>query len=308
MLVEIALSAPLLQALPPVPLTMLERAVDPRVLREWLAKLDQRLAKRPTDHGLLMKRADLLRALGDLGAAAAIYREFAETGEQARFSTILDGGIPDWTDSAGPAPFVRLSKVLTAKEQLQLWQEVQKSQSTLRAASVGNGLEGRIDTDVRQADRLSDTQRVHGWFLPRLEAVIERSGAVARLGLEMIPAGKRELQVTNHGHGGFFHMHRDTGEGQTGLRGLTYVYYFHREPSRFTGGDLLLFDQTVTGERADIVSFTRLAPQPNSVILFRPDRLHAVTRIFSDSTDPLDGRWTVNGWFHQLRLDSVTAS
>ena len=113
-----------------------------------------------------------------------------------------------------------------------------------------------------------------------------------------------ESQLTASNDGDFFKIHRDTdaiGEGKG--REITYVYYFHRYPKRFIGGELVLYDGKVenhTYERAD--SYTVIEPRQNSIVFFLSGCLHEVLPIRCPSLAFQDSRFTVNGWVHRQRM------
>jgi SM-20-related protein len=156
----------------------------------------------------------------------------------------------------------------------------------------------RIDGAFRDAHRLDQPDAIGVWFLPWLEAMIVREALLSRRGLAPFQVGVRELQVTRHGDGGFFSVHTDAAAYPATLawsRHLTFIYYFHRLPRGFSGGDLPLFDAAAGGD----FSFTRIDPAHNPLVLFQSTRLHTVTRVYCPSDDPLEGRWTVNGWLNR---------
>ena len=287
---------------------LLERLTEPSTLLKLLASAEGRLECTPGDPVLRRRRAEFLRALGDLDGAldayAALSAEGAGDEATGRCAAVLSGRTP--VDGPGPglAPFVRVEGLLNADQLALLWRTVSGPDACLQAAGVFGEGGPTINPGVRQARIMEHTEALSGWFLPIVEAVIDREHALSRLGLSPFAVTRRELQVTRHEAGGFYRMHRDAGP-KASSRYLTYVYYFHREPRRFTGGDLLLFDQTAGGARSDLTAFTRIRPIHNSMLLFASDRLHAVSRVEADGPDPLDGRWTVNGWLHRAPLCAV---
>ena len=289
--------APASHRLPP---TLVERMTQPAVLVQFLAGLEARLT--PTDRIGLHRRASLLRGLGRGAEAAEAYRALLasdpdDRGAQAGAAIFTGAPLPE--GAQGPTPFVQLADVLSADQQERLWQSLTEDSASLTPAGVyTGGTLPRVDGETRVAQLLERADSVRAWFLPWLEDVITRAEILPRLGLAPFVVGKRELQVTGHSDGGFFSVHSDASanpDAPTWARHLTFIYYFHRLPRHFTGGDLLLFDPPSSGD----LSFTRIDPTHNSLVFFQSNQLHTVTRVQSSSTDPLDGRWTVNGWLHQ---------
>ena len=105
------------------------------------------------------------------------------------------------------------------------------------------------------------------------------------------------LQVRTYQAGQFYTAHTDFDDGDPTPREINYVYYLHRQPKSFTGGDLLLHDGVAAK------AFTRIEPLDNSIILF-PSRIpHEVTLVECDPGDFGAGRFTVNGGLRKRRAD-----
>lgn len=287
-------------SLAPSPVALrFERTAQPAALKQWLAAVDLRLQAAPGDRNLMRYRANLLRGLGDFGPARQAYRELAGDEMADRAAAILAGEPLSWIDKAGPVPFALFEGFLDEDQQRRLWETAAGPQASFAPAAVKNTQGVRVDADRQRGQTLRGSMPVKAWFMPHLEALVEREQVLARLGVAPFEIGAREMQVTRHDDGGFLWMHRDSGPANP-LRRVTFVYYFHREPRGFEGGDLLLFDQTVERVRSEILAFTRIAPNHNSLIVFPSDRLHAVTRVTGTGSNPLDSRWTVSGWLNGL--------
>jgi SM-20-related protein len=274
----------------------LDRMAQPQVLKQWLQAVEQRLAQNPADRGLMKYRAHLLRGLGELADAREAYAALAQDEEAARALGVLSGGPVTWTDGAGPVPFVRVEGFLDEGQLRRLWETATGPAADFAPGMVKNHEGYKLHPHQRVAEVLQDADPVKAWFLPLVEALVDSGTVLPRLGVAPFEVGRRELQMTRQAEGGFLWTHRDVGPANPHRR-VTYIYYFHREPRRFGGGDLLLFDQTADKVRSDAVAFTRIDPTHNSLIVFPADRLHAVTRV-TGIDDPLEGRWTVNGWLN----------
>lgn len=272
-----------------------ERAVHPDVLRAWLTQVEAALALRPDDVALTWRKAGLLRGLGRLDDAADTYAVLQSPSADA-LAALLRGTVEGKAGVEGPSRFVRIRDVLSTEEYRTLWTLVEGSDA-LTPAFINQAV---LDQQRRKSALLYDPPALRPWFLNKLRALIEREKVLERLGIPDFPPGLAEVQVTRHLDGDFFRLHRDAGRPNlpSSSRRLTYVYYFHRMPRLFQGGDLLLCDQGPDGGRTPELGITRLEPLDNSLILFAADRLHAVTPVTMTSNDPLAGRWTVNGWLH----------
>jgi hypothetical protein len=68
-----------------------------------------------------------------------------------------------------------------------------------------------------------------------------------------------ESQLTAAGPGHFFMLHADAGPENT--RTLSCIYYFHREPRGFAGGELRLYDSMEQGgDRRAAETFEAIEP------------------------------------------------
>jgi Rps23 Pro-64 3,4-dihydroxylase Tpa1-like proline 4-hydroxylase len=270
------------------------RATDPAFLAKCLELVDFRLKTAALDRQLAMIRAQLLRGLGDLDGALDAYAALAGDPAADRNLAILSGASLPLDDGLGPVPFVRRENFLDARQQQDLWDAV--AAADFRDASTSHSDGVRVDFGFRIAKEMRGIRPIRSWFLPLLKRAVGPP-LLASLGIAAFEPGDWEMSVTRHDDGGVLRIHRDRG-AINHLRALSYVFYFHREPRRYSGGDLLLFDETDRNAPRDLTAFTRLAPLNNSLVFFSPDRLHCVTQIRADP-DPRNARWTINGWLRK---------
>jgi 2-oxoglutarate-Fe(II)-dependent oxygenase superfamily protein len=282
-----------------------DRLRDPGLQRALLHQIEQRLAACPSDARLLRFAGELARTAGDLAVAArhfASLAEFARDDEHASVLARLLSGDP--APAAGlrstrrPVPFVRVEKLLPPATLEAIWTELERLQAGLIPNWIGVDDTKKIDPDLRHSSRVADSGGIAPLILPHIVEAIERSRALSLLGLDRLRLGSPDLSVTVHGHGGVFRPHCDIGSGGPRRR-LTYIYYIHKVPRRFSGGDLLLFDDDGDGGTFHDFAYTRIAPTHNSLILFPSDRVHGVTEVDCPDPDLMAARWTINGWLHE---------
>lgn len=266
------------------------------------AVLRQRLETNPTDSDSASKLAEICRQKGLLEEALNLYRRFNELHpdslRRALLCMILAGeDIPDSLVLHGlrPAPWVRITNFLTKARQEEIWELVDKKRSRFKeSVIVGDGVNKKKRSSMVLYDDHLD--QISPWFLARVESTL--SGSWSRLQVKPFETDQSEIQLTRHMDGAFFKIHTDAGDKQgTETRKVTYVYYFHRLPRQFEGGDLLLYD-TDTDVGGQSVGFTRLSPQHNSIVLFPSHFWHQVTPLRCASDDFEAGRFTLNGWLH----------
>jgi len=108
---------------------------------------------------------------------------------------------------------------------------------------------------------------------------------------------KLETQLTTHNDGGYYRIHNDNGTPSTVTRVMTYVYYFHRQPVAFKGGQIRLYDSRVEfGASRPAETFVEVNPVNNMLLLFPSRVMHEVLPTYSSSGAFADGRFTLNGW------------
>lgn len=124
------------------------------------------------------------------------------------------------------------------------------------------------------------------------------------LGVEPFAVARTELQLIAHGNDAFYRAHIDTAAGPNGLlepsvRILSAVYYFHRQPKGFTGGELSLF-QFGKGDEAE-----HIAPLHNRLVVFPSFARHEVRKVVCPSGLFEDSRFSINCWLHKQRSEQL---
>ncbi|WP_420485300.1 2OG-Fe(II) oxygenase [Iningainema tapete] len=99
--------------------------------------------------------------------------------------------------------------------------------------------------------------------------------------------GVIESQITSSNDQDYFKSHLDASI-DCPKRVLSYVYYFHKQPKAFTGGQLALHHNITT----------LIEPLNNSLICFPSTCLHEVLTVQCPSKIFSDGRFTLNGWIN----------
>ena len=109
-----------------------------------------------------------------------------------------------------------------------------------------------------------------------------------------------ESQLTASNDGDYFRVHNDNSQANWPSREITYVYFFHREPRPFSGGELVLYDsREEDGFSEPVAVRKRLTPQQNTIVFFDSSVLHEVTPVRCPSQHFADSRFTLNGWLHR---------
>ncbi|MYQ83805.1 oxygenase [Streptomyces sp. SID4936] len=104
-----------------------------------------------------------------------------------------------------------------------------------------------------------------------------------------------------HNDGDFYRPHQDTSAEFSPRRLLTFVYYLHRTPRPFDGGELRVFDaalplHTDTTGKWEERTWRDWEPEHDSIVFFPPTAWHEVRPVGCPSKRHADSRFAVNGW------------
>jgi SM-20-related protein len=161
-----------------------------------------------------------------------------------------------------------------------------------------NGEPGMIAYDHRRSRVLLDLGKHEAVILDRIRGVLPK--VLDRLGIEEFPVTHTEVQITSSNDGDFFRAHSDDSDEMIASRRITFVYFFHREPRQFEGGELLLHDSHGGGEQpVSAGNYQTVVPQQNQVVFFPCSLLHEITPVECHSRAFADSRFTLNGWLHK---------
>ena len=256
------------------------------------AALRRTVAANPEDAAALLRLGDVLRGAGRLDEALACYRRvLALRPDDAKASwlvAVLSGqALPEAPAHDRPPPFVRRTNFLPPWRCQALFSHALANRERFAPAEVGGPR--RVDPSVRRAlkERAITVREVQPWFeVPLRSAFAE---ALPRMGMPEPSEYWVEMAMSAYLGGGFFAKHVDAGP-RFPTRRLSFAYYFHAEPRRFRGGELLLHD----GDGQ--AGFTRIEPQHNSIVFYPAWALHEVTAVAGDFKDFRDARFAIHGW------------
>jgi SM-20-related protein len=105
-----------------------------------------------------------------------------------------------------------------------------------------------------------------------------------------------ECQLTATANKGYFKPHNDNSAG-VGHRKVTFVYYFHREPRPYNGGEIRFFGYNpLAPDNGEARHMLELHPVQNSIIFFDASCYHEVRDVLCQTQGFANARFTVNGW------------
>ncbi len=270
-----------------------------------LAKLLQRHAGNAKVHLL---QADLERRAGRLTQAMQAAQRALECDPQEaqarQLAAALRGaGAPAQGLVAVPAPFRLYHDFLAPHDHARLLELALAAQPLLAPSRIG-GI--ALKPDWRQS-RVDESPQALA-ALAREPVLAAARRAVRDFALPDFDFETVEMQFTAHNDGDFYRAHRDYAEGDQAYRRLTFVYYFHRQPKRFGGGELALYDTHHDGAGFDAQAFSLVEPQDNMLIVFPARFWHEVRPVSCPGGAYADSRFTLNGWIGVARAPATAGA
>jgi SM-20-related protein len=196
------------------------------------------------------------------------------------------------------AQCIVLDEFLAPQELEQLIGYVLEREKEFRTSEVISPRKGGIaNYDHRRSRVLMDAGPHEEVILNRIRRVLP--GVLEQLGIEEFPLAQTEVQITASNDGDFFRAHCDNAQQKVASRRVTFVYFFHRDPSQFEGGELWLHDSRDGRHPSGAGSYERIIPQQNQIVFFPCSTLHEITPVQCSSRAFADSRFTVNGWLHR---------
>jgi Rps23 Pro-64 3,4-dihydroxylase Tpa1-like proline 4-hydroxylase len=193
------------------------------------------------------------------------------------------------------AQCVVLDEFLAPQELDELISYALRHEMEFRSSEVisPSGEPGTLDYDHRRSRVLMDLGEHQEVILERIRGVLPR--VLEKLGIEEFQVTHAEAQITASNDGDFFRPHCDDTQEMIASRRVTFVYFFHREPRPFEGGELRLYDWPGNGAGG----YQSIMPQQNQIVFFPCSVLHEITPVECPSGAFADSRFTLNGWLHK---------
>jgi len=126
------------------------------------------------------------------------------------------------------------------------------------------------------------------------------------LGVPVFPLAAVESQLTAARSRQFYKVHADVGPDCP--RELSCIYYIHRRPRGFSGGELRLYDAIETeSQKSAAETFEVVEPVSNRMVVFRSDELHEAMPVRCPSGQFADSRFAVTTWLHRATQPDAAA-
>jgi len=275
--------------------------VDPVLLQQAEQLCKKRLQNDPQNRASLRSLAEVYRKLGYLVEAAAAYERLFcldPHDQEAGYLAAVLGG-KDWTTAPTgmrAAPFVLLRDFLPQAFHDGLIPLLISLRDKLAPALLGDGTyipEYRETLDFM--DKWEGQQRFRDCVKQVLPHLVRRL-FLAPFRLKYVEA---YLRAYLDGH--FFRVHMDAPPNSARAdRVLSFVYYFHKLPRPYTGGELLLFDSDIEVDKSFTrARFTCIGPEDNALVVFPSKFYHCVLPVHCPSREFADSRFVINGFVNK---------
>ncbi len=196
------------------------------------------------------------------------------------------------------AQCVVLDEFLAPQELQELLAFTLDHEAEFRASEVISPAGGVVDYQHRKSHVLDQAGPYQELILDRIKDVLP--SVLKKLNMEEYPITRTEVQVTASNDGDSFAVHTDDGHDEVASRYLTFVYFFHREPKQFTGGELRIHDSRLWGKQyVSEGSYQAIVPEENQIVFFPCAIVHEITPVECPSRAFADSRFTLNGWIHR---------
>jgi len=205
-----------------------------------------------------------------------------------------------------PCFHIIVRDVFTSKENKEILKEALSLEDKFLDSVIGQ--DGKIDKNFRSnRTALYDniytpsSKRQESTLLRKIEDVFRSKkigGILASSEYPLTEFGRtntHETQVSRYGDNEQYKWHiDDMGVGQT--RKITFVYYFHTTPKKFSGGEFEISNMPIyDGELQCEGEVKRITVENNMMIIFSSNKAHRVVPTKSPKTFK-DGRFSVNCW------------
>jgi SM-20-related protein len=199
-----------------------------------------------------------------------------------------------------PAKCVVLDEFLAPQELAELIRFTLEREGDFETSEVlsPDSERGVVNYEHRRSRVLMDVGRHQDVILERIQSVLPE--VLRKLDMQEFDITGVEAQITASNDGDFFRFHSDNASEWVATRNLTFVYFFHREPRQFEGGELRIHDARLEDEKyISEGSYQTIAPQQNQIVFFPCELLHEITPVKCSSQLFADSRFTLNGWLRR---------
>jgi len=261
------------------------------LLEKVTAQLRSQVNSQPNNQVLRQRLADSLRKQGCIQEALVEYKKLlchqGMSNDVQRVIEALSGQLNTtaYSQRFNPAPIVIIDHFLDDQNVQGAFELMKSNQNNLLQASVDTR---QSEYDGYNSSRRS-TQELRGYnalkdrFREKVIGLLNNS--LEPFWASVTQVSSIEVKFRAYRNHDFFEIHHDGGTKQNRL--ISFTWFFHSEPIRFRGGELVLFDTDTDKNTFHTKAYTRVIPKRNSIIFFPSNYYHH--QRFEDA------RFVVNG-------------
>ena len=205
-----------------------------------------------------------------------------------------------------PTFHIIIRDIFTTEDNKEILKEALSLEDNFTDSVIGN--DGNIDKEFRSnKTALYDNiytpplKRNESILLRKLEEIFKNSQIADILASSEYPLTEfartniHETQVSRYGDNEQYKWHiDDMGVGQT--RKITFVYYFHTTPKKFSGGEFEISNVPIYGGELQCKGeVKKITVENNMMVIFSSNKAHRVVPTKSPKAFK-DGRFSVNCW------------
>ncbi|WP_338167155.1 2OG-Fe(II) oxygenase [Vibrio sp. 10N] len=191
-------------------------------------------------------------------------------------------------------PLVMINNLLTGSQKTLLFESILHLERAFSSPGEQNLQQQScvyLELDSPLSEVPSDSALIKA--LNELKQTITRLLPALFSELELIPftVPNIKFSIANGRNGHYGLPHNDTCEGRYQL---SLLYYLHKHPKPFEGGQLQLFSDDESSHMLDdTFAKATISPCDNTLLAFRSETFHGVTEVVSESDEFSDGRFVI---------------
>ena len=151
----------------------------------------------------------------------------------------VPGGTGQWSFDPADLVEVQVGNILGPEESQALLNYLVENENNFTTATIvpPGARSASVNEELRKSRTLDKLGKFEGLLTEKIKQHLQPT--LQNLGLKQFPLGRIEIQATASGDGDYFRLHPDSDANDT--RELSFVYFVHDEPRRFSGGELRIF-------------------------------------------------------------------
>ena len=212
----------------------------------------------------------------------------------------VPGGTGQWSFDPADLVEVQVGNILGPEESQALLNYLVENENNFTTATIvpPGARSASVNEELRKSRTLDKLGKFEGLLTEKIKQHLQPT--LQNLGLKQFPLGRIEIQATASGDGDYFRLHPDSDANDT--RELSFVYFVHDEPRRFSGGELRIFaTKVVNGEQSRADHSHMLSPRRDAMVFFPSLNQHEVLPVRVPTKEFRHSRFTVNGWIHRAK-------